>query len=786
VKKTVIAGIVAAGAVAGAAALLLAHGRGRAARHYTGAQSCRSCHAAFYQLWSTSHHGLAMQRYSAGLARTNLLPQTAPLRIGGRDFCYLMDRGAVREAGPDGARDHPVEYVMGGKNVYYLLTPLARGRLQVLPVGFDVQKRLWYDVPRSGLRHFVGHPDEALDWTDRLYTFNTACFGCHVSQLATRYDLATDTYRTTWTEPGINCETCHGPGAAHIAACRAAPTNRPPRDLKIIRTTTMTHAQRNDLCATCHARLLPLTAAFTPGARYFDHFDLLGLEHADFYPDGRDLGENYTLTSWSLSPCAQAGQLDCVHCHTSSGRYRFAGAEANHACLPCHAERVARAAEHSGHAAGTRGSECVACHMPTTAFANMRRSDHSMRPPIPEAALRYGSPIACLLCHTNRTAAWTLEQVRRRHPDRSYATATLYWADLLAAARRGDWSRLPAMLDYVARTNREPLVAASLLRLAAGCPDPAKVPAVERALAADPSPLVRASAAEAVAEPLLPAAVPALLRATRDDVRLVRVRAAQALAGLPREGLAADDRAALDRATAELETALHLRPDDAGTWYNVGNDDLARHEPTKAAAAFETALRLRPDYLPALVNLALLRNSLGQNDAAERLLRQAVAAGPSNVAAHLNLGLLLGEQGKLAAAREAFLQTLQCDPSNAVAAYNLAVIAAPGAPAAAVDWARRAAAWRPDEPRYAYTLAYYLNESGQPAAAADVLRRLAEQHPAYEAAWPLLVESLARSGQRAQAEQVCRQALGHPLLSAAVQAELAARLQQLTATNAPR
>ena len=813
-KKTSVAWVVAAGAAACAAALLLVvRPFATAERGFTGSRSCRSCHAEFYRKWSTSHHGLAMQPYTEALARTNLVPppglrpglqsqavgisaeapgrrpglqpQAAGIKIGSKNFRYVLEQGVVRETGPAGTRDYPIAHVMGGKNVYYLLTPLERGKLQVLPVGYDVQKKSWYDVPGSGVRHFVGRQDEALDWTDRLYTFNTACFGCHVSQLATRYDLAADTYRTTWTEPGINCETCHGPGAEHVAVCRAAPTNRPPRDVKIIRTKTMTHAQRNDLCAACHARLAPLTAAFKPGERYYDHFDLIALEHADFYPDGRDFGENYTMTGWGLSPCARAGQLDCLHCHTSSGRYLFTAAEANRACLPCHAERVAQAPAHSGHAAGTKGNACVACHMPTTAFANMRRSDHSMRPPLPEAALQFGSPIACLNCHTNRTAAWTLEQVRRRHPDRAYPAPTLHWAGLVAAARRGDWTRLPDMLEYLARTNRQEIVAAALLRLAAACPDPAKLPVFRRALAADPSPLVRAAAAEALAGQMDSETAQALLRAARDGVRVVRVRAALTLAGLPRDGLAAGDRVALDRATAELETSLRLRPDDAGTWYNVGNYELARQDPTNAAAAYGHALRLRPDYLPALVNLSLLRNAQGHNDDAERLLRQAIAVAPSNAAPHLNLGLLLGEKGDLSGAQASFLKTLQCDPSNAVAAYNLSVLAARTSVAEAVDWSRRAAEWLPAEPRYAYTHAYYLLECGRPAEAAEMLRALLQKHPAYEAGWPLLVEALTRAGQRMAAEQVCRQALRQPLLSAPIRAELTARLRQLSAPTEP-
>ena len=164
---------------------------------FTGSKSCRSCHAVFYQKWSTSHHGLAMQPYAAAWARTNLMAQTTAVKIGHKAYQYLIDHGVVRETGPAGVRDYPVAYVLGGKNVYYFLTPLARGKLQVLPTGYDVRKRSWYDVPGSAVQHFGGRMDLALDWTDRLYTFNTACFGCHVSQIATKYDLPTDTYRTT-------------------------------------------------------------------------------------------------------------------------------------------------------------------------------------------------------------------------------------------------------------------------------------------------------------------------------------------------------------------------------------------------------------------------------------------------------------------------------------------------------------------------------------------------------------------------------------------------------------
>ncbi len=190
---------------------------------YVGSKTCRDCHQEFYRLWSTSYHGLAMQPYTPELAQEHLTAQADDIAIGNRKYRAEIGpgQGLVRETGPNGEKKYPIAHVMGGKNVYYFLTPLDRGRLQVLPVAYDVHKRSWYDVAASGVRHFSDRRDEALDWTDRLYTFNTTCFNCHVSELSTNYDLASDTYHTSWAEPGISCESCHGPAGEHNRAMEA-------------------------------------------------------------------------------------------------------------------------------------------------------------------------------------------------------------------------------------------------------------------------------------------------------------------------------------------------------------------------------------------------------------------------------------------------------------------------------------------------------------------------------------------------------------------------------------
>jgi len=693
-----------------------------------------------------------MQPYTAELARTKLTRQTSEIVAGKYRFQADVPAGVVLERTATNESRYPITHTMGGKNVFYFLTPLPRGWLQVLPVAYDVRRQEWFDTTASAMRHFGDRRDEALYWKERPLTFNTSCFSCHVSQLSKNYDLSSDSYHTTWAEPGINCETCHGPSAEHARLFRELPTNQPaPVDLRLIVTRTLSVEQRNATCAPCHAKMSPVTLNFAPGERYFDHFDLVAFENADFHPDGRDLGENYTYTQWRSSPCAKSGKLDCIHCHTSSGRYRFKdAAKANDACRPCHEERVKNAPAHTLHQEGTPGSWCVDCHMPTTEFARMRRSDHSMRPPTPATTLVYQSPNACSLCHTNQDAAWA-DKLVREWRTRDYQKPVLERAALIAAARKGDWTKLPDMLAYLANPAREEIQTVSLVRLLANCPADDKWP-VLRKLTGDSSPLVRASAAEALGERVDPANLPALARAAGDDYRLVRVRAAAALASTPEERLPEEARRRVRDAMAELIDSMKSRPDDMAAHYNLGNFHMARGQMPEAVTEFETATRLQPEALPPQVNAALAYNALGQNDKAEASLRRALRLDPTNAVAHLNLGMLLAEMGKMPEAEQAFRAAFKANPRSAQAAYNLGVLLSNDHPEEALDWCRRAATLGPDNPQYGYTYAFYLHRAGRLDEAIRAIRSVRERHPAHEDS-AAFEQALLREQKSAQKKQ---------------------------------
>ena len=718
-----------------------------ASQGYAGSESCKQCHERFYQLWSTSKHGLAMQPYTSEFAKAKLTPQTSDTVIGKLKYRADLTKGVVTEAGPKGTKQYKIEHALGGKNVYYFLAPFPKGRLQTLPIAYDINKKLWFDTAASGVRHFPGtERDQPVSWKDPGYTFNTGCYNCHVSQLSNNYDLKTDTYKTTWAEPGINCETCHGPSAEHNRAMKETPKGQQPKDMKIISVKKFTPEQHNSTCSGCHAKMSPVTNAYPPGERFFDHYDLATLEDPDFYPDGRDLGENYTYTSWLMSPCAKAGKINCVTCHTSSGRYRFKAEEkANDACMPCHEKQVKNAPAHTHHRPDGPANKCISCHMPMTSFARMNRTDHSMLPPTPSATMAYKSPNACNMCHTDKDAAWA-DQYVREWRTRDYQAPVLKRAALIDGARKRDWKQLPAMLDYITSNDRDEVFATSLIRMVPSSGD-ARIPPILLKSIKDPSPLVRGAASDALQHVPTKEAVQALVTATGDDYRLVRVRAAASLAGYHNLPLNEADKKSVDAANKEYLASLTARPDQWSSHYNLGNYYLNRNDPKKAISSYNTSLKLEPRAVLAMVNESMAYARMGDIKKADDSLKKALKLAPDNAAANFNMGLLKAEQNDPKGAEQYLKKALKADPQMAQAAYNLCVITAKDRINEAVNYCKKAAELRPQEPRYAYTLAFYLNQKGDRNEAVKTLQTLVEKYPGYKDA-EMLLEKISKNEKR--------------------------------------
>ena len=68
-------------------------------KQFVGSKTCYDCHAKFYEIWSTSRHGLAMQPYSPAFAKRELKPQVNEVVIGKQSFRAEIGekQGWVRE-----------------------------------------------------------------------------------------------------------------------------------------------------------------------------------------------------------------------------------------------------------------------------------------------------------------------------------------------------------------------------------------------------------------------------------------------------------------------------------------------------------------------------------------------------------------------------------------------------------------------------------------------------------------------------------------------------------------
>jgi tetratricopeptide (TPR) repeat protein len=302
------------------------------------------------------------------------------------------------------------------------------------------------------------------------------------------------------------------------------------------------------------------------------------------------------------------------------------------------------------------------------------------------------------------------------------------------------------MLSYLTGPDRDEVFAASLIRLMPVTGNPRVIPALLQAIK-DPSPLVRSASAETLGLNLTPQTVPVLLAAAGDESRLVRVKAAAALVGYPRERLKPEEAKRLEKADEEYLAFIQARPDQWTSHYNMGNYYLNTGKFKPAIASYQTALTKEPQAVMALVNASLAYSRAGDNRKAEASLRRAIQIAPESGAALFNLGLLKAEQKDSKQDEQYLRAAFQADPQMAQAAYNLCVLLSADHPEEAIGFCRKAAELRPDDPRYAFTLAFYLYKKGENQQAVKELDALLEKHPNYRDA-QMLKREIADSKSR--------------------------------------
>ena len=196
----------------------------------------------------------------------------------------------------------------------------------------------------------------------------------------------------------------------------------------------------------------------------------------------------------------------------------------------------------------------------------------------------------------------------------------------------------------------------------------------------------------------------------------------------------------VEEANREYLAFIMARPDQWTSHYNMGNYQLSSGKPREAAASYQAALKLEPDAVLAMVNLSIAYAQMGENNEAEKYLHSALKTAPDSAAANFNMGLLKAEKNEPKQAEKYLKKAIKTDPQMAQAAYNLCVITSKDSINEAISWCKKAADLRPQEPRYAFTLAFYLNQKGDRNESIRTLKSIIEKYPGYKDARILLQE----------------------------------------------
>ena len=335
----------------------------------------------------------------------------------------------VRTDGPDGKlADFEISYTFGVWPLQQYLIEFPGGRYQTLGIAWDAREK-----SEGGQRWFHIYPNEKMDYRDQLHwtgmyqNWNLQCAACHSTNLRKGYDAASNTYKTTFSEINVACEACHGPASRHVEWAKQAKPPYSAKDDKGLITlktrwneawkfaaTDVASAQRDrpadaaamNTCAACHARRSTITENGTPGAPLEDTHRLALLTAPNYYADGQQREEVYVWSSFLQTTMYQRG-VTCMDCHEPHAlKLR---AEGNALCVRCHNAAAFDTEKHHFHKAGTKGAQCVECHMPAQNYMVVdARRDHGIRSPRPDLSVALGSPNACTQCHADRKPGWAI------------------------------------------------------------------------------------------------------------------------------------------------------------------------------------------------------------------------------------------------------------------------------------------------------------------------------------------------------------------------------------------
>lgn len=628
---------------------------------YVGRTSCIECHQTQNHAWEGSDHDLAMDLASEETVLGNF--DGAEIEhFGVKSRMFRQDgKYMINTEGPDGTpQDFEIKYVFGVRPLQQYMVemepptpgsaPGSIGRVQVLRVSWDTTKKEWFYLSPPDVNEKLS-VDDPLHWTGRTQNWNHYCADCHSTNVHKNFDLATNTYHTTFSEIDVSCETCHGPGSAHVELANATSLfwdRNLGYGLKTLKGDT-TEAQINQVetCAACHSRREVICPTYQRGDNYYDQYSNELLAPHTYYCDGQIMEEDYVYGSFIQSKMFHKG-IRCTDCHDPhTAKIKFEG---NLLCTSCHQHPAGKydTSAHHFHAVGSTGASCVECHMPETTYMEVDpRRDHSIRIPRPDLSVNLGTPNACTKCHLDKA-----ELPREEHPE---ITRYDQWMTLArngdekvrAALAKVDQWALEAVEKWYGPTSKVPKEESFAYSLAHAWANEPDAGSSLQKLVKDPNQanIVRASAMMYLQNYLNEDSVKTALRYLSDDnpqVRIAAIDTLQEIRTLPRD-LQGNVLDALMNRLTDKERAVRVQ----AAWA-LANQDPEAIKLRGKSEAFQRALNERIEQLErdgdqpsSFLSLGVLYERMGDISKAEQAYRTAIRIDPNFTGPRSNLINLL-------------------------------------------------------------------------------------------------------------------------------------------------
>jgi tetratricopeptide (TPR) repeat protein len=649
---------------------------------FVGNQLCIECHADIAEEWQGSHHEQAMQAVNEKTVLGDFNDATfsdagVTSRFFRKDGKYF-----INTPGEDGkAADFEVKYTFGVEPLQQYLLALPKGRLQAFTVAWDTEKKRWFDL----------HPDDptppatdVLHWSKRGFTANSSCIECHSTNMALNFDVEKREYHTSWSEPNVSCQSCHGPGSQHVdwAKAQTDKSNALSNNEMglLINYRKMTGQGVVETCARCHSRRYAVSENDAHGRTFLDDFMPELLREGSYHADGQIKDEVYVYGSFVQSKMYHNGVScnDCHNPHTLKLRK-----EGNALCMTCHQasppkERFATLSvknyntpEHHFHPPDSGGAQCVSCHMPATTYMQVDpRRDHSFSVPRPDLTDKHGTPNACIRCHTDKPASWATAAMNEWYGESWQQRPNI--ATVLTPARQAAPEALNPLLALLKDPQQTDIIRATALDLLPQYGEAGFTASLDALK--DASPLVRATALQGLQNIPTQQAFRAIKPLLNDPVRAVRIAAANLLISVPGEHFSQTELQQRDQALQEYKAAQLAMADHPEGHANLGNLAVRMGELQPAISAYQTAISLDPAFTPAYHSLGQLYYSNQQYEKAADTFRQALSVNPAEAEIHYSLALLLAEQKQLPAALTHLGKAAELLPQQAQVHYNYGLL----------------------------------------------------------------------------------------------------------------